>query len=313
MRFSARVTQDSSSRAAIVIPFDPDQAWGAKANHPVSGTIRPATEAAGNRRLRGRVTPDGSRDSDFRPPERQRQHTTIMSTSSEPYQLNHGTGPGVITPDGCAVEFYALVPPRQEPGIVHAAAPSPQASVLELGAGTGRIADALADLGHPVVAVDESPEMLARVRRAEPACATIQGLALDRRFDLVLLASHLINSPEESVRRAFMETCARHVADDGCVIIQQHPPDWFSTVAEAQNESGGITVRLRDLSRPGPGLVSATVEYQAGDRLWTHSFTAARLDEPALHALLADAGLSFDRYLTDDHQWLRAVPARSQR
>lgn len=242
---------------------------------------------------------------------RGKQHNTTMGTERDLYEANQGTGPGVITPDGCAVEFYALVPPRQEPEIVHAAAPSAQASVLELGAGTGRIADALADLGHPVVAVDESPEMLAHVRHAEPVCAQIQGLALSRRFDLVLLASHLINAPDESVRRAFLETCARHVSGDGCVIIQQHSPAWFTSVAESENESGGITFRVRDLSRPAVGLLSATVEYQAGDRVWTQSFTAERLDEPALHATLGGAGLAFDRYLTDDHQWLRAVPAEA--
>jgi hypothetical protein len=58
-RFSARVTSDSRDRAVIAIPFDPDKAWGAKANHPVAGTIRPATGTARGRRLRGRVTPDG--------------------------------------------------------------------------------------------------------------------------------------------------------------------------------------------------------------------------------------------------------------
>lgn len=226
------------------------------------------------------------------------------------HEPNQGTGPGVITADGCAVELYALVPPRQEPDIVHAAASSPQASVLELGAGTGRIADALAELGHPVVAVDESAEMLARVRRAETACARIESLALGRRFDLVLLASFLINTPEASLRRAFLDACARHVSDEGCVIIEQHPPGWFASVAETENEAAGITFRLKNLSRPAPGLLSATAEYQAGDRVWTHSFTAARLDEPALHAALAGAGLTFDGYLTDDHQWLRAVPAR---
>ena len=30
-----------------------------------------------------------------------------------------GTGPGEITPDGCAVEFYALLPAMGEPEIVH--------------------------------------------------------------------------------------------------------------------------------------------------------------------------------------------------
>jgi hypothetical protein len=47
-----------------------------------------------------------------------------------------GTGPGVITPDGCAVDLYALLPPVGEPGVVHAAVPA-GASILELGPGPG--------------------------------------------------------------------------------------------------------------------------------------------------------------------------------
>lgn len=221
---------------------------------------------------------------------------------------NKGTGPGVITPDGCAVEFYALLPPGHEPEIVHAAVPSEGASILELGAGTGRIADILAALGHPVVAVDESAEMLARIRTAETVCAPVQGLALGRTFDVVLLASFLINTPDEPLRAAFLQTCARHVAARGCVIIQQHPPGWFTAVTQTQHETAGITFRLTNLSRPGPGLVSATAEYQDGERVWTHTFTAARLDEPVLTAAFRAAGLILDRYLTDDRQWLRAVP-----
>ena len=224
--------------------------------------------------------------------------------------MNHGTGPGVITPDGCAVEFYALLSPGDEPGIVHAAAPSPHASVLELGAGTGRVTRALAELGHPIVAVDESPEMLAHIRGAETVCARIEDLALGRRFDVVLLASHLINAPDEPTRTAFLETCARHVSGRGCVIIQQHAPGWFASATETESQFDGITFRLRNLSRPAPGLLSATVEYQASDRIWTQSFTTAMLDDAALRAALASAGLALDRYLTDDRQWLRAVPER---
>src|SRR5208282_5196498 len=84
-----------------------------------------------------------------------------------------GTGPGVITPDGCAVDFYARMTALGEPEIVHEAA-GPGASVLELGCGTGRITHPLVALGHPVVAVDESPEMLAQVRDAETVCARIE-------------------------------------------------------------------------------------------------------------------------------------------
>jgi SAM-dependent methyltransferase len=220
---------------------------------------------------------------------------------------SHGTGPGVITPDGCAVDFYAQLPDFGEPAIVHDAA-GPGASILELGSGTGRLTHPLVALGHPVVAVDESPEMLAHVRDAEKVCARIEGLSLGRRFDAVLLASHLINVADEAIRRALLVACRDHVADDGCVIVQHHPPEWFAAAAESENTSGGITFRLRDVSRPAPDLVSATVEYLVGDRRWTQTFTSKRLDDAELRAALADAGLRLDRYLTEDHHWFLALP-----
>jgi hypothetical protein len=43
----------------MAVPFDPDETWGAKAFHPVGGTIDPVAGTSCNRRLRGRVTPDG--------------------------------------------------------------------------------------------------------------------------------------------------------------------------------------------------------------------------------------------------------------
>jgi SAM-dependent methyltransferase len=213
----------------------------------------------------------------------------------------------VITPDGCAVEFYARLTAMGEPAVVHDAL-RPGASILELGSGTGRITHPLVALGHPVVAVDESPEMLAHVRDAETVCSRIEDLALGRRFDAVLLASHLINA-DPGTRAAFLAACRRHVADDGCVIIQQHPPQWFSAAADAQSTRDGIIFRMRDVSRPAPNLVAATVEYVDGDQRWTQTFTATRLDDTELAAVLADAGLRLDRYLTDDHGWLRVVPA----
>ena len=219
---------------------------------------------------------------------------------------SYGTGPGVITPDGCAVDFYALMPAFGEPAIVHDAA-GPGASILELGSGAGRVTHPLIGLGHAVVAVDESPEMLAHIRGAETVCAQIQDLALDRRFDAVLLASHLINAGEP-IRSTFLDVCRRHVADDGCVIVQQHALAWFAEAGDGENTRDGITYRMRDVSRPAPDQLSATVEYVAGDQCWTQTFTANRLDEDVLLAALAGAGLRLDRYLTDDHSWFSAVP-----
>src|ERR1700748_2190276 len=125
-----------------------------------------------------------------------------MTESSRPV----GTGPGVITPDGCAVDFYARIAAMGEPEIVHDAIPA-GASVLELGCGGGRVTHPRVALRHPVTAVDESPEMLAHVRGAETVCARIEDLSLDRRFDVVLLASHLINADDDAVRSAVLARC----------------------------------------------------------------------------------------------------------
>ena len=227
-----------------------------------------------------------------------------MGMSSLPQ--SYGTGPGVITPDGCAVDFYALMPDFGEPAIVHEAAGA-GASILELGSGAGRVTHPLTALGHPVVAVDESPEMLAHIHDAETVCARIQDLSLGRRFGAVLLASHLINADDET-RRTFLEVCRRHVAGDGCVIIQQHSPAWFAQARDSEMTRDGVVYRLRDVSRPAPNLLSATVEYAVGDQCWTQTFTTTRLDEAELTASLAAAGLRLDRYLAEDRSWLRAIP-----
>ena len=237
-----------------------------------------------------------------------------------------GSGPGPITPDGSAVELYALLPAMGEPEVVHAAIPA-GASILELGAGAGRVTHRLVELGHPVVAVDESPEMLERIHRAAPGTPTaarptgaaeagvetvrarIQDLELGRRFDAVLLASFLVNTPDRALRGRFLRACGEHVGDGGHVLVQRHPPAFIDEAAEGERTTEGITFRLRDLGRPGPGLLAATAEYQVGERVWTQWFTARRLDDAALAAALAEAGLTVDTYLTGDGSWVRAVPS----
>ena len=138
---------------------------------------------------------------------------------------NAGTGPGEITPDGCAVEFYALLPAMGEAPIVHAAVPA-GASILELGCGTGRILRALAELGHPVLGVDESAAMLDRAAGLPTVCSPIETLRLDRTFGAVLLASTMINT-NPAQRRAFLAACGRHAGTGGVVVIQQTAPAWF--------------------------------------------------------------------------------------
>jgi SAM-dependent methyltransferase len=204
--------------------------------------------------------------------------------------------------DGSPVELYALLPDFGEAALIHAAIPA-GGSVLELGAGAGRVTEPLAALGHPVVAVDNSEEMLGHVRHAETVRADIQTLRLDRRFDAVVLASHLVNTPDAELRRALLATAARHAA--GRVLVQWHPAAWFDAVDSTPRQAGPVEIAVRDIVRDGD-LLSATVHYDAADRHWEHAFTAQRLSIEDLE--LADLGLRFDEWLTEDQTWFAARP-----
>ena len=225
---------------------------------------------------------------------------------------NAGTGPGEITGDGCAVELYALLPPLGEAGIVHAAVPE-GASILELGCGTGRILKPLARLGHRVHGVDESPGMLARLTDLPVTCSPIESLRLDARFDVVLLASTLLNASHRQ-RRAFLTTCRHHLPDDGVAVFQYHPPAWFEAFPDAPRESevGGISVITRSC-RKVPSGIACELEYRAAGRTWTHAWTSHEISDAELTADLAAAGLAFGRWLTGDHTWFTARLPGSKR
>jgi SAM-dependent methyltransferase len=223
-------------------------------------------------------------------------------------EANVGTGPGVITNDGCAVDFYALLPSFGEPELVHAAVPA-GASILELGCGTGRILRPLAGLGHQVMGADEAPEMLAHIPDLPTVRSSIEALRLDRTFDVVLLASHMLNADPET-RHAFLATVRHHLAPEGIAVFQQSAPSWFETAERAPKEraeSDGIQRVIR-YARFEPPRMFAEIEYQVGDRVWTHAWTSYQISDQELASDLAAADLAFGEWLADDHSWLTAVP-----
>jgi SAM-dependent methyltransferase len=206
-------------------------------------------------------------------------------------------------PDGSPVDLYLRFPPAGEAERIHEAIPA-GADVLDLGCGAGRIAHELVRLGHPVVAVDESPEMLRHVRGAETVAARIEGLELGRTFPCVLLASHLVNSADARQRRAFLDACARHVADDGVVLIERHEPGW-EPAEGVRGTMGDVTIALEDV-RAEPRRVSATVRYEADGQTWRHSFDACIFDDDDLDAELRGAGLRLSRVLDERRTWVAA-------
>jgi SAM-dependent methyltransferase len=218
-----------------------------------------------------------------------------------------GTGPGAITPDGCAVELYARLPVGEEPDVIAAAVPA-GAHILELGSGVGRVTHPLLERGFTVTAVDESAEMLGRVRGARTICGPIEDLDLGERFDVVMLASFLVHAGDVEVRRGMLRTCARHVAEGGCVLIQREGADYHAKVPRERVDPSGFTVRIVSSDPVGDGVNSVRAEYVFPDAVWTQTFRSRPLTKEQFEEALAEAGLEVDTYLTPDGIWVRAIP-----
>ncbi|MET7321116.1 class I SAM-dependent methyltransferase [Streptomyces sp. NPDC005549] len=222
---------------------------------------------------------------------------------------HQGTGPGAITPDGCAVELYSRLPAGAEPDIVAAAVPE-GARILELGSGVGRMTHPLLERGFTVTAVDESAEMLEHVRGARTIRSPIEDLDLGERFDAVMLASFLVHTGDVEVRRGLLRTCARHVEEAGCVLIQREGADYHTDLPRERVDPSGFTVRILSADPVGDGVNSVRAEYEFSDAVWTQTFRARPLTREQFEEALGEAGLAVDRYLTEDETWVRAVPAR---
>ena len=112
--------------------------------------------------------------------------------------------------------------------------------VLELAAGTGRLAVPLAEAGYDVTAVDIDPAMLARLRRRAEAggdavrrrLTVVDGDQLDLRLDVarpfslafIALNSLFLLVSRDAQRRAF-RTMADHLAPGGLAVADVWLPD----------------------------------------------------------------------------------------
>ncbi|MDA8285512.1 MAG: GNAT family N-acetyltransferase [Actinomycetota bacterium] len=222
-----------------------------------------------------------------------------------------GEGPGVVTADGCPVEVYAALPADGRAKLVDDRIRA-GSSVLDLGCGTGRIAEPLAALGHRVVGVDNSPEMLVHLRAAQPVKADIATLDLGDRFDAVILASNLVNHPDPATRQALLDVAAAHFTPSGVLLVERQPPSWFEQCHAGHTNTatiGEVTTILNVHARLGD-LVSATVTYGLRGRRWSQHFTTRWLTDDDLRRALADAGLDLQGLFGPDGTWAAAMHAR---
>jgi SAM-dependent methyltransferase len=212
-----------------------------------------------------------------------------------------------VAPDGSPVELYARLPPLGEPELIHDAVPA-GAEILELGAGAGRVTHPLVALGHPVVAVDNSAEMLELIQGAETVLGDIESLDLGRRFPVVVLASNFVNHPARTERRALLASCARHVLPDGQVLLQGFPRQWTPRTEWA--EHGDVRLRLRRFTLDGD-IVSGEMEYIVRGRQLLHVFESRLLSPEELDGDLGAVGLRRVRELDDAGSWIEAAQVRS--
>jgi SAM-dependent methyltransferase len=176
------------------------------------------------------------------------------------------------------------------------------ARVLELGAGTGRLAIPLTDAGLHVTGVDASTAMLDRLRKADPAgrVSIVHGDMVDDLpdgpFGVVLVAYNtLFNLTDAGRQRACVAAAAERLVVGGALVIEAFVP--------ADPPPSGDDVRVRDLcadrvvlsiTRHHPDQQRAEgqfVEFTAagGVRLRPWAIRYAAPDE--LDAMAAAAGL----------------------
>ena len=216
-----------------------------------------------------------------------------------------GEGRGVITQDGCAVEVYLNLPYRGELELLAPQLPA-RCSILELGCGTGRLTRPLLDKGHAVTAVDHSDQMLRHVPdAAAKVCCAIERLELGRTFDVVLLASSLINTADNAMRHAQLTACRRHLSPRGVLLFQRFDPKWLRDVQPGPFPSiGEVEITIQRADHDG-GVVHMSIRYAIGQAEWEQHFTARILDGDDIQRALHDAGFGEVTWL--DARWGAAM------
>jgi len=152
------------------------------------------------------------------------------------------------------------------------------ATVLELGSGTGRVAIPLAEAGHTVYALDNSPDMHQVLRSKTPASlqnrlvqveADMRGFALEMRFDFVLLGLNTVFAlVDEASRLGCFRSVGRHLKPDGRFILDFMLP----SASLKSNKDGSLELSVYQES-PSRGHVIVTYNrYEPERRLSVLNF-----------------------------------------
>jgi SAM-dependent methyltransferase len=203
--------------------------------------------------------------------------------------------------------------------------------LIELGAGTGRIAVALAEAGHEVTAVDRDPAALDRARRrATRAGSTVErrltfveadvdGLRLParRRFRLGIVALNTFLMFDARERQAAaLESLVRHLAPGGLAVVDVWLPDADDLgrfdgrvsleYCRPDPETGRIVTKAASARHDAAtGIVELTVIYEEGSPgepagRWVRRDRLRLVGADELVSMASEAGLGVET-LAGDH------------
>jgi len=191
---------------------------------------------------------------------------------------------------------------RERARMVHGSSGAASLRVLELGAGFGGTAAALADLGHAVVAVERSPRRAAIARR-HAACprsgeliileADFLELDLDSCFDAVCYWSGF-GAGEDSDHRRLLVRVGGWLARDGRVLMDVFDPRWWRSHSGMLREERGLCQQL-DFLEQERRLVDRWWRIGRPERSVAETIRCYDLDE--LGVLARGSGLLITRVL----------------
>lgn len=200
-------------------------------------------------------------------------------------------------------DWYAgISPPEQTAAFV---AERTSGLVVELGSGTGRLAEPLRGAGLPVVGLDASVAMLRRSRHAHPDLAVVAGDMAEQPFrrgqasGVLIAFNTLFNLPTPSLQRATLRQAAALLSPDGVLVVEAFVPGEGAEAASSHVDvvrlDADVVVLRVSRTDPVERTVSGHhVELRDGDpvrlRPWHLRFTdPAGLDEIATSAGLVVA------------------------
>ena len=150
-----------------------------------------------------------------------------------------------------------------------------------------------------------SAEMLAYVPpEACKICADIENLAITEKFDAVILASCLVNTPDVTLRLAQLTKCQNLLKPGGHILLERFDPTCLTNVQIGPlNSLGTVEMYIDDVRGSGTNR-ELCFRYREGEDEWHQYFTAAVLDDEDIGRCLSSVGFEPPQWI--NRRWASA-------